>query len=250
MNSTDIQSLSDLGDPTKVADPGSISGFAGVNAMAEKFKDLGASTVADSQVAGSFFSSIKTAATPLTTAAQSSLSGLMSSLKPTIDSMTGSGSMPSGLPNVSDFTQHVSGGPAITSFIDAVQAQSGNALAVSSTSLSDLGNSISAAQSLFSKAGVDFTAIPGNNLGGAMAFATNLKKFGQDTLTDVGPVLGGLANTSSQWGESVKASMAEGYNDKLFAANGMPPMNTNPFSGLPSDPTANPQGDAAKLLGG
>jgi len=245
-----IQSLKDLSDPSKLADPGSISGFAGVDALAEKFKDLGASTIGNAQVAGNFFGAIQQASTPLLTAAHSSLQSLMSDLKPTIDGMTGSGNGLLGTPNVSDFTQHVSGGPAITGFIEAVQAQGGNALAVDTASLTSLQDSITTAQSLFSKAGVDFGSVPSNSLSTAMTFATNLKKFGQDTLTDVAPVLRNMADTSTQWGESVKASLAEGANDKLFALNGMPPLNSNPFQGLPSDPTANPAGDAAKLMGG
>ena len=245
-----IQSLKDLGDPNKLAPPGSISGFAGSGVLAAKFKDLGGSTIANAQVAGSFFGAIQSAATPLMTAAHSSLSSLMSSLKPSIDNMTGSGTGMFGVPNVSDFTQHVSGGPAINSFIEAVQAQSGNALAVSNANITALQDSITTAQGLFSKAGVDFSAIPASSFSSAMSFATSLKKFGQDTLTDVAPVLRNMANTSTQWGESIKASLAEGSNDKLFAMNGMPPLNSNPFQGLPSDPTANPQGDAAKLLGG
>ena len=250
MNSSSVQSLADLSDPSKLAEPGSISGFAGSDALAQKFKDLGASTIGNAQVAGNFFGAIQQAATPLMTAANSTLKSLMDDLKPTLDNMIGSGSGLLGTPNVSDFTQHVSGGPAITGFIQAVQAQGGNALAVDTANLTSLQDSITTAQSLFSKAGVDFGSIPSNSLSTAMTFATNLKKFGQDTLTDVAPVLRNMADTSTKWGESVKASLAEGANDKLFALNGMPPLNSNPFQGLPSDPTANPSGDAAKLLGG
>lgn len=245
-----IQSLKDLSDPSKLTDPGSISGFAGADALAQKFKDMGAGTIGDSQAAGSFFSSIKTAATPLMTAAHGSLNSLMSDLKPSIDNLIGSGTGANGLPSVVDFTQHVSGGPAITSFLDAVKASGGNVLAVDTNAISSLSNSIADSQSLFNTAGIDLSATVPNSLGTAMAFATNLKKFGQDTLTGVAPVLQNMADTSTKWGESVKASMAEGFNDKLLAANGMPPLNSNPFAGLPSDPTSNPQGDAAKLLGG
>jgi hypothetical protein len=245
-----IQSLKDLSDPSKLADPSSIAGFAGADTLAQKFKDMGAGTIGDAQVAGSFFSSIKTTATPLMNAAHSSLGDLMSSLKPSIDNLTGSGTGANGLPSVADFTQHVSGGPAITSFLDAVRASGGNVLAVSSGTISALSNSVTASQSLFTTAGIDLAASVPNGLSTAMSFATNLKKFGQDTLTGVAPVLENMADTSTKWGESVKASLAEGYNDKLLAANGLPPLNSNPFSGLPSDPTADPVGNAAKLLGG
>lgn len=245
-----IQSLKDLSDPSKLAPPGSIAGFSGAGALAQKFKDMGAGTIGDAQVAGSFFSSIKTAATPLMSAAHSSLNSLMTDLKPSIDNLIGAGTGANGLPSVVDFTQHVSGGPAVTSFLDAVKASGGNVLAIDAGAISSLSNSVTASQSLFTTAGIDLgTSIP-NSLSTAMSFATNLKKFGQDTLTGVGPVLQNMADTSTKWGESVKASLAEGYNDKLLAANGLPPLNSNPFSGLPSDPTADPVGNAAKLLGG
>lgn len=245
-----IQSLKDLSDPSKLAPPGSLIGFSGVGALTQKFKDMGASSIADAKAAGSFFGAIKTAATPITTAAHSSLNSLMTSLKPSIDNMTGSGTGTNGLPSVVDFTQHVSGGPAVTGFLDAVRAQGGNVIAVDVSVVSSLSSSVTAAQNLFTTAGIDLSTTIPNCLGTAMSFATNLKKFGQDNLTGVKTVLENMADTSTKWGESVMASMAEGANDKLLAANGMPPLNSNPFSGLPSDPTANPIGDAGKLLGG
>lgn len=241
-NGSGIQSLADLSDVTKLADPGSLSGFGGVDALTQKFKDLGASTVANAQVASSFFSSIQSAATPLLSETYKSLGGLMDSLKPSLDNLTGSGEGLYGVPNVKDFIQHVAGGPAIDAF--------NSASTIDSAAISDLANSIVSSQSLFSTAGIDLTSAPSASLGSAMAFATNLKKFGQDTLTGVAPALKDMADTTTVWGESVKASLAEGANDKLFALNGMPPLNSNPFQGLPSDPTADPAGDAAKLLGG
>ena len=250
VGSAGIQSLKDLSDPSKLLPPGDIAGFAGAGTLAQKFKDMGAGTIANAEAAASFFGSIKTAATPVMSSAYSSLNSLMSSLKPDIDNMIGSGTGTDGLPTVVDFTQHVSGGPAINSFLSAVQAQSGNLDAVDVSTVSSLADSVTSAQGLIAKAGIDLTSTPTSSLGTAMAFATNLKKFGQDTLTGVGSVLQNMADTSTQWGESVKASLAEGFNDKLLASNGIPPLNSNPYSGTPNDPTSNPQGNAAKLLGG
>jgi hypothetical protein len=245
-----IQSLKDLSDPTKLAPSGSLAGFAGSDALAQKFKDMGAGSIADAGAAGSFFGAIKSAATPITTATHGTLNSLMTSLKPSIDGLTGSGTGVKGLPSVVDFTQHVSGGPAVTGFLDAVRANGGNVMAVDPSTVSALASSVTASQNLFATAGIDLSSVPPSNLSTAMTFATSLKKFGQDKLTGVSSVLENMADTSTKWGESIKASMAEGFNDKLLAANGMPPLNSNPFSGLPSDPTSDPIGSAGKLLGG
>jgi hypothetical protein len=62
-----------------------------------------------------------------------------------------------------------------------------------------------------------------------------------------------MANTSTKYGESVKASLAEGNNNNLLAANGMGPLKTNPFEGVPSyqgeDSSLN-NNAGARLLGG
>ena len=43
--------------------------------------------------------------------------------------------------------------------------------------------------------------------------------------------------------------MAEGQNNKVLQVNGMGPLKTNPFEGLPSQDPAEPNA-GAKLLGG
>ena len=58
-----------------------------------------------------------------------------------------------------------------------------------------------------------------------------------------------MANGASKYGEAVKASMAEGKNNNLLSANGMGPLKTNPFEGLPSQDPAEPNA-AAKMMGG
>lgn len=236
-----IQSLKDLSDPSKLAPPGDLAGFSGASALTQKFADMGAGKIANAEAAGAFFGAIKTAPTPVTTAAHSSLAGLMADLKPDIESMTGTGNGLYGVPDVKDMLQHVGGGPDI----DALNSSS-----MDSTAILAFTSSISKSSSLLTAAGIDTSAPTPNNLGSCLNFATSLKKHGQDTLTGAAPMLEAMADTSTKYGESVKAAMAEGANDRLLAANGMPPLNTNPFAGLPSDPTANPMGDAAKMLGG
>jgi hypothetical protein len=58
-----------------------------------------------------------------------------------------------------------------------------------------------------------------------------------------------MANGASKYGEAVKASMAEGQNNKLLQANGIGPIQTNPFQGLPSQDPAEPNA-GAKMMGG
>jgi hypothetical protein len=69
----------------------------------------------------------------------------------------------------------------------------------------------------------------------------------------LGSILKSMANTSTKYGEAVKASLAEGRNNDLLGANGMGPLKTNPFEGLPAyagDDSSISTNAAAKLLGG
>jgi len=136
--------------------------------------------------------------------------------------MTGTGSGPKGLPNMSDFTEHLSGGPSIISFLQNVTT---NATAA----ISALTSSIANATSLWSTAGVDFTNPVKNNLGSSMNFAQNLHKFGADTGgSGIGDVLNNLANPNTPYGEAIKASLAEGRNKQLLQDNGIKPIVTTP----------------------
>ena len=244
-NAGGIQSLKDLSDYTKLANPADTAGFSGADALATKFKDMGGGAISDASQAPGFFSSIQTVNTPLTNNLHPTLPSLMSDLQPNIDSMTGSGSGYRGLPSIRDFAQHIAGGPDVTAF---------NNSSYSVADISAYANSISGASSLWSKAGVDLTSPAPNSLGSSMAFATNLHKFGSDTSgSGVADVLRNIANTSTKYGESVKASLAEGNNNNLLAANGMGPLKTNPFEGAPSyqgeDSSLNTNA-GARLLGG
>jgi len=244
-NAGGIQSLKDLSDYTKLANPADTAGFNGASALATKFKDMGGGAISDASQAPGFFSSIQTVNTPITNNLHPTLPNLMSSLQPDIDSMTGSGNGYRGLPNIRDFTQHLAGGPDVTAF---------NTSNFSVADITAYANSISGASNLWSTAGVDLTSPPPNSLGSSMAFATNLHKFGSDTsCSGVADVLRNMANTSTKYGESVKASLAEGNNNNLLAANGMGPLKTNPFEGAPSyqgeDSSLNTNA-GARLLGG
>lgn len=244
-NAGGIQSLKDLSDYNKLANPADTAGFNGASALATKFKDMGGGAISDASQAPGFFSSIQTVNTPITNNLHPTLPNLMSSLQPDIDSMTGSGNGYRGLPNIRDFTQHLAGGPDVTAF---------NTSNFSVADITAYANSISGASNLWSTAGVDLTSPPPNSLGSSMAFATNLHKFGSDTSgSGVADVLRNMANTSTKYGESVKASLAEGNNNNLLAANGMGPLKTNPFEGAPSyqgeDSSLNTNA-GARLLGG
>ncbi len=244
-NAGGIQSLKDLSDYTKLANPADTAGFSGASALATKFKDMGAGAISDASQAPGFFSSIQTVNTPITNNLHPTLPNLMSSLQPDIDSMTGSGNGYRGLPNIRDFAQHVAGGADVTAF---------NNSSYSVADISAYANSISGASNLWSTAGVDLTSPPPNSLGSSMAFATNLHKFGSDTSgSGIADVLRNMANTSTKYGESIKASLAEGNNNNLLAANGMGPLKTNPFEGAPSyqgeDSSLNTNA-GARLLGG
>lgn len=244
-NAGGIQSLKDLSDYNKLANPADTAGFSGAGALASKFKDMGGGAINDASQAPAFFSSIETASTPITNSLHPSLSSLMADLRPNISSMTGTGNGYRGLPNIRDFAQHVAGGPDIDVF---------NGDTISNSSCLALRGSVTNASSLWSTAGVDLTSPPPNCLGSSMTFATNLHKFGADTSgSGIAGVLHGMADNSTKYGESIKASLAEGKNNNLLAANGMGPLKTNPFEGAPSyageDSSLNTNA-GAKLLGG
>jgi len=218
-----IQNLAQLSDPTKLTPTSDISGLtSGVSGLTTHLTDLGASTLKDSSQAPDLFGQIKSVSTPLAAATFPSLGGLIGDHQSIIDNMTGTGSGPKGLPNMTDFTEHLSGGPSITSFLQNVTTDAAAAI-------SALTSSIANATSLWSTAGVDFTSPVSNNLGSSMGFAQNLHKFGADTGgSGIGDVLNNLANPSTPYGEAIKASLAEGRNKQLLQDNGIKPIVTTP----------------------
>jgi hypothetical protein len=237
-----IQSLKDLGDYTKTANPSDTAGFAGTDALTGKFNDLAAGSIANAGVASKFFGNIQTVNTPLTDAAHPSLASLMNDNIPNIKSLIGSGSGVNGVPNARDFLHSVAGGPVYDDI---------NTNGVNANNISSLNNAVSQSTSLFSTAGIQTgTFAPSQSLTGVATFAGKLPQYGKQAADgSLGNMLRNMANGASKYGEAVKASMAEGNNNNLLQANGIDAVKTNPFQGLPSQDPAEPNA-AAKLLGG
>ena len=161
---------------------------------------------------------------------------------PEIKSLIGSGSGVNGVPNARDFLHSVAGGP----IYDDIETNG-----VTIDNISSLNNAISQSTSLFSTAGIQTGTFALNQtLTGVAAFAAKLPQYGKQAAEgSLGDSLRNMANGASKYGEAVKASMAEGKNNKLLSANGMGPLKTNPFEGLPSQDPAEPNA-AAKMMGG
>jgi len=241
-----IQSLKDLSDYTKLANPADTAGFTGgADGLASKFSDMGGGKIVDATAASSVLGSIQSVTTPLTNAAAPTLNALMTQNSSTISGLIGSGSGKFGVPNANDFIHSVSGGAVYDDINKGVTADN----------IAALNSKISQSTSLFSTAGITTAAAPATqNLTGVMSFATKLPQYGKDLSTGgLGDSLRSMANGASQYGEAVKASIAEGKNNSILQANGMGPLKTNPFEGVPSytgDDGSLQTGSAAKLLGG
>jgi hypothetical protein len=242
-----IQSLKDLGDYTKTADPGAVKGLTTDAAgIAGKFSDMGAS-FPNMGSASSMLSKISVPSIPSLDAAAPTLNSLTSGLSSQLNSMTGASLStalspnlgPNGLPSITDFAQSVAGGPAFTNILSS---------GVTVDTIAALEAATSKATSLFSTAGVDLTAPPPAGLGSAMSFATNLHKFG--TNSEMSGLLGNMAVPGTQYGDSIKASLAEGRNKALMAQNGIPPLNFNNLPTYTGEDSSLNTNAGAKLLGG
>lgn len=242
-NAGGIQSLKDLSDYTKLANPNDTAGFTGgADGLASKFKDMGAGSIANAGIASKFFGGIKTVDTPLTNTAHPDLASLMNDNIPDIKALVGAGSGANGVPNARDFLHSVAGGPVYDDI---------NTNGVTIDNIAKLNSAVSQSTSLFSTAGITtgtFSANP--TLTGVATFASKLPQYGKQAADgSLGDSLRNMANGASKYGEAVKASMAEGQNNKVLQVNGMGPLKTNPFEGLPSQDPAEPNA-GAKLLGG
>lgn len=210
-----LSSLLDLTDITKLAPANLISGLTGgLKGIADKCSELGAS-FANSASASGMITNLQIPNVPnLNT---TSLSDHMASVTPYIDTMTGTGSGADGLPNMTDFTQAVAGGPAVAAITSAST--------LTGTQVSELLASISKTNSLLSVAGIDTTSLPAPSLGTAMSFATSLHKFGEDASgSGIAGVLNNMANSANQYGDAIKLSLIEGKNKAIMAANGISPL--------------------------
>jgi hypothetical protein len=236
-----IQSLKDLGDYTKTANPADTAGFAGMDSLTSKFKDMGAGSVADAGKASSFFSSIQKVPTPLTNSAHPTLNSLISDHSSTINGLIGSSSVPT----AQDFLGPVAGCSELDALADGV----------TDDKVTALNTKLASTNTFLSAAGITTTTAPATQtLSGVMSFATKLHTYGKDTSEGgIGSMLKNMANGSTKYGEAIKASLAEGKNNNLLSANGIGPLKTNPFEGVPAyagTDSSLATNAGAKLLGG
>ena len=238
---TGIQGLKDLSDYTKTANPADTAGFAGMDSLTSKFKDMGAGSVVDASKASSFFSSIQKVPTPLTNAANPTLNSLISEHTPFIQNLIGSSTVPS----AQDFLGPVAGCSELDALADGV----------TDDKVAALNTKLASTNTFLSAAGITTATAPATQtLGGVMGFATKLHTYGKDASTGgIGTMLKNMANSSTKYGEAVKASLAEGKNNNLLSANGIGPLKTNPFEGVPAyagTDSSLATNAGAKLLGG
>jgi hypothetical protein len=201
--------------------------------MASKLSDMGAKFPSASSAA-SLLGGIQIPHIPALNLAVPSLSGLMSSLAPDLKAMTGLpagvlGSGQLGCPSMTDFTSAVSGGPAIANLLAESKSPGG----ISQAALDNINSMVTKSTTLFASAGVDINTPLPASLGSIMGFATSLHKLGADkTGSGTAGVLATMA-TDDQYGQAVKASMAEGKNKELLAQAGIAPLPTTPSEPTP-----------------
>ena len=219
---TGIQGLKDLSDYTKTANPADTAGFAGMDSLTSKFKDMGAGSVVDASKASSFFGSIQKVPTPLVNSANPTLNSLITEHTPFIQNLIGSSTVPS----AQDFLGPVAGCSELDALADGV----------TDDKVAALNTKLASTNTFLSAAGITTATAPATQtLGGVMGFATKLHTYGKDASTGgIGSMLKNMANSSTKYGEAVKASLAEGKNNDLLSANGIGPLKTNPFEGVPA----------------
>ena len=219
---TGMQGLKDLSDYTKTANPADTAGFAGMGELTTKFKDMGGGTIIDAVKAPSFFADIQKVPTPLVNSAHPTLNSLMASHSSTIQNLIGS----STVPTAQDFLGPVAGSAELDALAEGVTDER----------VSALNTKLATTSTFLTKA--DITAVTSSatqSLSGVMSFATKLPTYGKEASEgSIGTMLRNMANTSTKYGEAVKASLAEGKNNDLLGANGMGPLKTNPFEGVPA----------------
>ena len=216
-----INNLADLGDVNKLVNPALISDISPniLGSMGTKFTDMGAGFANPTDVTN-MLGSVSQPSIPSLDSAAPSLGGFISSQKSTIQSMTGSGSGPLGVPSMTDFMGPVAGSPEMDAIANGT---------INASTIAALNASVNKSTSLFSTAGVDLSSPPPGGLTGSMSFATNLHKFGSDTSgSGVSNILGSMANIGSPYGAAITASLQEGKNIAAMQKVGIQPLN---FSG-------------------
>lgn len=206
---TALASLADFTDATKIVGAAASAVTGGVGALAAKFKDLGASFSGAEQAAG-LLNNIEIPEIPALDT--KSLSALAGDAAATVDSLTGTGEGPLGVPSMNNFMTAVAGGPEIDAILE-------NAVTL------DLANSanaaVNSANTLLAKVNID-TVPP--RLSTIAGFAGNLHRLGADALgSGTAAVLENMA-TADQYGDAIKASLAEGKNNALLQSVGIKPL--------------------------
>jgi hypothetical protein len=244
-----VQSLGDLGNITKSIKPADLAGLkTDAAGIAQKFSDMGAK-FPNMSSASNMLSKISIPEIPSLDAAVPDLGAMMGAadISGTLKSMTGADLSsalspnlgPGGLPSMTDFIQGIAGGPAFTNILSG---------GISADSIAALAASTAKSQGLLAASGIDLSVPPLPSLGASMNFATSLHKFG--TNSEISGLLGNMAVPGNKFGDSIKASLAEGKNKALMLQNGIPPLN---FNNLPSytgqDSSLNTNA-AAKIVGG
>ncbi len=213
-----INNLKDLTDLNKLANPSDVVGLTGgLSGMASKFSDMGAKFSSPAAAAG-MCSAIEIPSVSNLEAAAPSLSALMGgNTASSINTMiTGGLSISGSTPTMTDFMQHVSGGPHIDAF---------NSGTIDLSSITALDISVTQTSSAINSIGIDLSSPPLPSLGSSMSFATGLHKFGADVSgSGVADILKNMANTASASGDAIKASLAEGKNKALMMAQGITPL--------------------------
>jgi hypothetical protein len=219
---TGIQGLKDLSDYTKTANPADTAGFAGMGELTTKFKDMGGGTIIDAVKAPSFFANIQKVPTPLVNSAHPTLNSLISSHSSTIQNLIGS----STVPTAQDFLGPVAGSAELDALAEGV----------TDDRISALNTKLATTSTFLTKADITTTTSSATqSLSGVMGFATKLPTYGKEANEgSIGTMLRNMANTSTKYGEAVKASLAEGQNNDLLGTNGIGPLKTNPFEGVPA----------------
>jgi hypothetical protein len=207
-----ISSLHDLTDVTKLAGDAAAGLTGGISGLAGKLSDLGASFTSPT-AASDMLKGLDMPSVPALASAAPSLPALASNLNPCMQDMTG------GFPSIGDFMSTVIGNPLIEGF----KAAAATAEGITQSMIDELHAQMDNVSNLFDKAGMSLSdPAPPLSLSTNMAFSTSLLKHGTDSLAS--DVIGKLANTSNAAGQAVVASLSEGKNRALMAANGISPI--------------------------
>lgn len=210
-----LTSLLDLTNINKLVPAASLTGLkVSLSDMATKFNDMGASFTSPTQ-ASSMLSKLATPSLPNLNSS-TDLSALTSTVASGISNAVGVGAGAGGLPNVTDFTEPVSGGANIAAI---------NTIGVTPTTVAAINAMVTASKNLFALAGINITVHPQVGLTSIKSVASMFPAIGADTSgSNAANVITSMV-TSDMYGDAVIAAMAEGKNKDTMAAAGIKPLN-------------------------